>query len=111
MTWMLLQNSYCGGVSVEGSSILDIHTCDNDLYSVQMAVRVWLQDCSTDSEHLHINLPPPSSHHAPPTRQSLTIKCDLHDAILYPLLLPSLTKDFVSDPVKKHNYLITVITF
>ena len=56
-------------------------------------LKSWLHDCGTDSEHLHLTLPSPSSGSATP----IVLKCDLQERMIHPSLLPSsFTGNFVS---------------
>lgn len=69
--------------------MLEVVSIDNDVLNLQSVFQGWLRDCSTDSEHLHLFLPP--------TLQGLTgsdglssqlsLKCDLHERLMDPLLL------------------------
>ena len=74
-----------------GVSVLDLTTCTNDLISLQNLFKTWFHDCSTDSEHLQIFLPPSLS-----SNQTILLKCDLHERMLHPSTLSTFTKNFVS---------------
>ncbi|XP_013421029.1 meiosis 1 arrest protein [Lingula anatina] len=68
-----LGSSSSGGT--EG--MVEVVNMDNDVLIFQDFFKTWLYDASTDKEHLHLVLP-----------DSLTIKCDLHERLLDPSLLP-----------------------
>lgn len=76
-----------------GLSILDLTSIDNDVLSLRSVFKTWLHDCGTDSEHLHLTLPPPPGFGEHP----LTLKCDLQERILDPGSFPPLGQHFVSD--------------
>ena len=41
-----------------GLGILDLHSIENDVLSLSSYFRGWFHDSGTDSEHLHLILPP-----------------------------------------------------
>lgn len=82
---------------------------ESDSLSLQNTFRSWLHDCGTDSEHLHLTLPPPSTLHealeeegeeygtwrtscydsegvarAEEDERGLVMKCDIHERIIDP---------------------------
>ncbi|OWF49024.1 meiosis 1 arrest protein-like [Mizuhopecten yessoensis] len=65
------------------SSIVDVIHLDIDPLCLQNFFSSWLIDSSTDSEHLHIVLPPAFTGNT-----DLVIKCDLHEKMLNPAQLP-----------------------
>ena len=75
-----------------GLSILDVVECENDVSSLEDIFKSWFNDGSTDSEHLHLSLPPiPSAD----LERPLLLKCDLQERMLDPALLPGHVKNFV----------------
>ena len=77
-------------IFLTGLSILDLTSTDNDVLSLQNIFKTWLHDCGTDSEHLHLSLPPSHGDLA------LTIKCDMQERLLDPCSIPPLGQHFVS---------------
>lgn len=75
-----------------GLSILDLTSIDNDVLSLQNVFKSWLHDCGTDSEHLHLALPPSHAHSG---EQAVTLKCDLQERVLDPSSLTALGQHFV----------------
>lgn len=73
-----------------GLSILDLTSIDNDILSVCNTFKHWLQDCTTDSEHLHLCLP--TSLGIDP----LILKCDLQETLIDPCGIPAVRQHFVS---------------
>ena len=71
--------------------MMDIVHSDNDTLSLSNVFKTWLLDCSTDTQHLVLTLPP-SSLGDPP----LTLKCDLQDRIIDPHSLVNAGEKFVS---------------
>ncbi|KAL8618556.1 hypothetical protein ACOMHN_021825 [Nucella lapillus] len=67
----------------EDSGIMDIVHLDTDRSSLQKFVYTWLLDSSSDSEHLHLMLPPAS-----PVDGDLSLKCDIVERIINPAQLP-----------------------
>ena len=82
---------------------------ESDSLSLQNTFRSWFHDCGTDSEHLHLTLPPPSTLHevmkleegeeyatwgashydsevnrADEEGRGLVLKCDIHERIIDP---------------------------
>ena len=82
--------------------MLDMVSIDNDVLSLQNVFQGWLLDCSTDSEALHLILPPGLcrsglKEEGEHTQDSslLTVKCDIHERLLDPNLMGSLGQQFV----------------
>ena len=79
--------------------MLEVVSIDNDVLNLQSVFQGWLRDCSTDSEHLHLSLPP-TLHGLTGSdglSSQLSLKCDLHERLLDPLLLGAgLGQKFVS---------------
>ena len=75
-----------------GLSILDLTSIDNDVLSLQNVFKSWLHDCGTDSEHLHLVLPPTHTYSG---ELMVTLKCDLQERVLDPSSIPVLGQYFV----------------
>ena len=75
-----------------GLSILDLTSIDNDVLSLQNVFKSWLHDCGTDSEHLHLMLPPTHTYSG---EQMITLKCDMQERVLDPNSIPVLGQHFV----------------
>ena len=71
---------------------MDVVTVDNDVINLEALFKGWLQDCSTDVEHLHILLPSPMEGGE---GEEVVIKCDLHERVLSP---SSMTLDHFVSP-------------
>ncbi|XP_060077619.1 meiosis 1 arrest protein-like [Ylistrum balloti] len=65
------------------SGLVDVVHLDTDPLCLQNFFSSWLIDSSTDSEHLHIILPP-----ALTANTDVVIKCDLHERLINPAQLP-----------------------
>ena len=81
--------------------MLEVVSIDNDVLNIQSVFQGWLLDCGTDSEHLHISLPPTLGALAGEGSDSLssrlTLKCDMHERLLDPILIGGgLGQQFVS---------------
>ncbi|KYO34899.1 meiosis 1 arrest protein [Alligator mississippiensis] len=79
--------------SSNDSSILgmdiDLQTLENDVVSLETFFKTWLHDHGTDCEQLHLLLPAAgTAHHAAPRTSLACVKCDIHERILSPALLP-----------------------
>lgn len=87
-----------GFIQLAGLSILDLVSIDNDVLSLQNVFKSWLHDLGTDSEHLHLLLPPvrTTSDGGGVKEHSLTLKCDLQERILDPGAVSPLGQHFVS---------------
>ncbi|XP_031236749.1 meiosis 1 arrest protein isoform X1 [Mastomys coucha] len=86
--------------SNDESSILEadivLETLDNDVVSMEVFFKTWLQNTETDQENIHLFLTPeslPSSSRA--KDNPICLKCDLQERFLSPSLLPG-TADGVS---------------
>ncbi len=78
---------------------------DNDVLSLQNVFKSWLHDLGTDSEHLHLLLPPaPGDGGGVRELHSLTLKCDMQERILDPCSLPPVGQQFVSIRTARYNY-------
>jgi hypothetical protein len=84
------------------ANILDVTLVESDSLSMQNTFRSWLHDCGTDSEHLHLILPPPpstlretqedkyepwelnNSKGTVEEGRGLMLKCDIHERIIDP---------------------------
>lgn len=74
--------------------MLELVSIDNDILNLQNVFLGWLQDCGSDNEHLHLSLPPTlqsltgeEEEESGTLSSQLTLKCDLHERLLDPLLL------------------------
>ncbi len=96
-----------------GLSVLEVVSIDNDVLNLQSVFQGWLHDCSTDSEHLHLTLPPTlgaltDEHSTRGLSSQITLKCDLHEMLLDPALFGgALGQKFVSLDVSLHCKLST----
>ncbi|KAK7484810.1 hypothetical protein BaRGS_00023984 [Batillaria attramentaria] len=68
---------------LDDGGLVDFIHLEADDASLQRFFYTWLLDSSSDTEHLHLVLPPPS-----PVDERLTIKCDLVERIVNPAQLP-----------------------
>ncbi|KAM6071787.1 meiosis 1 arrest protein isoform 2-T2 [Theristicus caerulescens] len=74
-------------VAILGMDI-DVHTVKDNVISLEMLFKTWLQDYGTESEHLHLLLPSGGfSHAAAPRTTLMCLKCDLQERLLDPALL------------------------
>ena len=86
----------------KGLSVLDLVSIDNDVLSLQNVFQSWLLDCSTDSEAIHLILPPGLRQTGLEEGERihdsslLTVKCDIQERLLDPNLMGSLGQQFVS---------------
>ncbi|RUS89894.1 hypothetical protein EGW08_002335 [Elysia chlorotica] len=67
----------------EFSGMVDILTLDCDPASLQRFFYSWLTETSSESEHMHLILPPPC-----PADPALVIKCDISERLICPYQLP-----------------------
>ncbi|XP_005662495.1 meiosis 1 arrest protein isoform X2 [Sus scrofa] len=79
--------------SNEESAILgtdiDLQTIDNDIVSMEIFFKAWLQNSGTDREHVHLLLPSRSFSNISRARDNpMCLKCDLQERLLSPSLLP-----------------------
>lgn len=71
------------------------------MISLENLFKTWFHDCSTDSEHLQIVLPPSLS-----SNQTILLKCDLHERMLHPSTLSTFTKNFVSTQIYRYIHFL-----
>jgi hypothetical protein len=67
-----------------GLGIVDLHSIENDVLSLSSYFRGWFHDSGTDSEHLHLILPPATRYlqyyaPAPPPTHTRTYTHILND--------------------------------
>ncbi|XP_065911055.1 meiosis 1 arrest protein-like [Dysidea avara] len=80
------------------ASLLDILPIENDVLSFQSVFQCWLHDCNMDSEHLCLLLP------AATDGDEVTVRCDLYERILDPVLLPtSLSSHYLLTSLLDHT--------
>ncbi|XP_038600457.1 meiosis 1 arrest protein [Tachyglossus aculeatus] len=70
-------------------SIIDLQMVDNEVVSLEMFFKSWLQDQGVDREHLHLILPAASAPSAGPgaANNPVRLKCDIQERMLSPSLL------------------------
>ncbi|XP_053384829.1 meiosis 1 arrest protein-like [Mercenaria mercenaria] len=69
--------------SVTNTGLVEVINLEPDVLCLQNIFSGWLVDSGTDSEHLHLILPPVLDSNVP-----LVVKCDLHERVLQPAQLP-----------------------
>ncbi|XP_060577357.1 meiosis 1 arrest protein-like [Ruditapes philippinarum] len=69
--------------SFTSTGLVEVINIEPDILCLQNIFSGWLVDSGTDSEHMHLILPPMFDSSVP-----LTVKCDLHERVLQPAQLP-----------------------
>ncbi|XP_074649184.1 meiosis 1 arrest protein-like [Tubulanus polymorphus] len=77
------QSSDCSITTSSVDSIVDVTRVNADPLSFDQFFKSWMRDGGTEKEHLHIIMPP-----AAPGGPDLVIKCDIHERLVNPALLP-----------------------
>ncbi|XP_076990796.1 meiosis 1 arrest protein isoform X3 [Tamandua tetradactyla] len=92
---------------------IDLQAIDNDVVSLEIFLKAWLQNSGTDREHIHLLLPSQSfSSFSRARDNSMCLKCDLQERLLSPSLLPGTADGFlrVDDPKGDFNTIYQMVS-